>query len=117
MERRHALRDDKWEKIKDALPGKVGDKGRAASDNRLFIDAVMWIARTGAPWRDLPGEYGKWSTVHKRFIRWSRNGVWQMIFNTLAVDADTEWLMIDSTIIRAHQHAAGARGAAVSEIW
>ena len=117
MERRHALRDDQWEKIKDALPGKVGDKGRTASDNRLFIDAVMWIAKTGAPWRDLPGEYGKWSTVHKRFIRWSRNGVWQMIFNTLAVDADTEWLMIDSTIIRAHQHAAGARGAAVSEIW
>jgi len=77
----------------------------------------MWIAKTGAPWRDLPEEYGKWFTVHKRFLRWSKNGVWQMVFNTLAVDADTEWLMIDSTIIRAHQHAAGAKGAAVAEVW
>jgi transposase len=111
MERRHTLRDDQWEKIKDALPGKDGDKGRTAADNRLFIDAVMWIAKTGAPWRDLPVSYGKWSTVHKRFIRWSKNGVWQMIFNTLAVDADTEWLMIDSSIVRAHQHATGGEGA------
>jgi Transposase and inactivated derivatives len=111
MDRRHALREDQWEKIKNALPGKEGDKGRTAADNRLFIDAVMWIAKTGAPWRDLPEHYGKWATVHKRFIRWSKNGVWQMIFNTLAVDADTEWLMIDSTIVRAHQHASGGEGA------
>ena len=111
MERRHALRDDQWDKIKDALPGKEGDKGRTAADNRLFIDAVMWIAKTGAPWRDLPEHYGKWATAHKRFIRWSKNGIWQMIFNTLAVDADTEWLMIDSTIVRAHQHASGGEGA------
>lgn len=117
MERRHSLSDDQWDKIKDALPGKIGDRGRTALDNRLFIDAVMWIAKTGAPWRDLPSEYGKWFSVHKRFIRWSKNGVWQMIFNTFAVTADTEWLMIDSTIIRAHQHAAGAKGAAVAEIW
>ncbi|RDD34148.1 Transposase [Wolbachia endosymbiont of Cylisticus convexus] len=74
-----------------------------------FLETVMWIGRTGAPWRALPVEYGKWSSVHKRFIRWARSGVWQMIFNTLAVDEDTEWLMIDSTIIRAHQHAVGAR--------
>lgn len=116
MERRHALSDDQWQQIKDALPGKSTDAGRTAIDNRLFIDAVMWIAKTGAPWRDLPSEYGKWATVHKRFIRWSTNGVWQMIFNTLAVDADTEWLMIDSTIVRVHQHAAGAKGAAVTEL-
>ena len=117
MERRHVLRDDQRDRIKDALPGKVGDKGRTASDNRLFIDAVMWIAKTGAPWRDLPSEYGKWASVHKRFIRWSKSGIWQMIFNTLAVDADTEWLMIDSTIVREHQHAAGARGTAVAGDW
>ena len=110
MKRRHTLRDDQWEKIKDALPGKKGDPGRTGEDNRRFLEAVMWIARTGAPWRDLPPEHGKWSTVHKRFVRWSKNGVWQMIFNTLAVDRDTEWLMIDSTIVRAHQHAAGAKG-------
>ena len=83
MQRRHALRDDQWEKIKDALPGKPEDPGRRCRDNRLFIEAVMWVAKTGAPWRDLPSEYGKWSSVHKRFMRWARNGVWQMILNTL----------------------------------
>ncbi len=104
------LTDDEWNRIKDCLPGKLGDPGRRGSDNRLFIEGIMWMARNGAKWRSLPEKYGKWSTVHKRFIRWSKKGIWQMIFNTLAVDADTEWLMIDSTIIRAHQHAAGAKG-------
>ena len=103
------LRDDQWEAIKDSLPGKVGDRGRRGEDNRRFIAAIMWIARTGAPWRALPPEYGKWSTIHKRFMRWAKAGIWQMIFNTLAVDSDNEWIMIDSTIIRAHQHSAGAR--------
>lgn len=104
------LTDNEWNKIKDALPGKAGDPGRRGADNRLFIDGVMWIARNGARWRSLPKEYGKWFSVHKRFMRWSEKGVWQMIFNTLAANADTEWLMIDSTIVRAHQHAAGAKG-------
>ena len=117
MQRRHILRDDQWARIKDVLPGKEGDPGRTCTDNRRFIEAVMWIGKTGAPWRDLPPEYGKWSTMHKRFIRWARKGVWQMIFNTLAVDADTEWLMIDSTIVRAHQHAAGAKGGRISRHW
>jgi len=67
---RHALRDDQWEKSKDALPGKPEDPSRTGKDNRLFIEAVMWVAKTGAPWRDLPSEYGKCSSVHKRFIRW-----------------------------------------------
>ena len=106
----YELREDQWEKIKDSLPGKPGDPGRSAEDNRKFIEAVMWIARNGARWRSLPSEYGKWYSVHKRFMRWSKNGIWQMIFNTLAVDADTEWLMIDSSIVRAHQNAAGAKG-------
>jgi len=105
---RHTLRDDQWERIKDALPGKAGDPGRTAPDNRKFIEAVIWIGKTGAPWRDLPPEKGNWASVHKRFIRWAKKGVWQMIFNTLAMDADNEWLMIDSTIVRAHQHSAGA---------
>lgn len=104
------LREDQWERIKDALPGKEGDAGRSGEDNRRFVEAVMWMGRNGARWRALPKEYGKWYSVHKRFLRWSIQGVWQMIFNTLAVDADTEWLMIDSTIVRAHQHAAGAKG-------
>lgn len=104
------LRDDQWDKIYKALPGKVGDAGRSASNNRLFIDGMMWVARNGGRWRDLPERFGKWNSVHRRFRRWSKNGVWQMIFNTLAVDADTEWLMMDSTIVRAHQNAAGAKG-------
>lgn len=110
MKNRHRIRDDQWEKIKDCLPGKKDDPGRTACDNRAFIEAVMWVAKTGAPWRDLPEELGSWNTVYQRFSRWSKKGVWQMIFNTLAVDCDTEWLMIDSSIVRAHQHAAGAKG-------
>ncbi len=103
------LRDDQWERIRDSLPGKEGDRGCTA-DNRRFIEAVMWIGRNGARWRSLPSEYGKWSSVHKRFKRWADKGIWQMIFNTLVKDADMEWVMIDSTIIRAHQHGAGAKG-------
>ena len=104
------LIDDQWARIFEALPGKMGDPGRSSADNRKFVEAVLWVGRNGARWRALPKEYGHWNSVHRRFRRWSQKGVWQMIFNELAVDADTEWLMIDSTIVRAHQHAAGAKG-------
>lgn len=110
MTKRYELTQEQWDEIKDSLPGKKGDPGRTGENNKEFIEAVMWVAKTGAPWRDLPPEYGNWATAHKRFTRWAKNGVWQMIFNTFAVNADTEWLMIDSSIIRAHQHAAGAKG-------
>jgi len=110
MERRHRLQDEQWSRICMALPGKVGDPGRHGLDNRAFVEGVMWLSRTGSSWRDWPPECGKWYTAWQRFNRWSEKGVWQMIFNTLAADADTEWLMIDSTIVRAHQHAAGAKG-------
>jgi transposase len=104
------LNDSQWNKIKDILPGKQSDPGRTGADNRQFVEAIMWVGRNGARWRALPPHYGNWNSVHRRFRRWSKKGIWQMIFNTLAVSADTEWLMIDSTIIRAHQHAAGAKG-------
>lgn len=97
------FQDHQWDKIKDFLPGKSADAGRTATDNRLFVEGVMWVARNGGRWRALPSEYGKWNSVFQRFRRWSINGVWQVIFNTLAVNSDNEWLMIDSTIIRAHQ--------------
>jgi transposase len=106
----HTLNDSQWNKIKDILPGKASDPGRSGFDNRRFIEAIMWLGRNAARWRALPSEYGNWNSVHRRFRRWSRKGIWQIIFNTLAVSADTEWLMIDSTIVRAHQHAAGAKG-------
>lgn len=104
------LNDAQWNKIKDILPGKQSDPGRTGADNRRFVEAIMWVGRNGARWRALPAQYGNWNSVHRRFRRWSKKGIWQMMFNTLAVSADTEWLMIDSTIIRAHQHAAGAKG-------
>jgi len=103
------LSDAQWHKIKDALPGQKHHAGRTAVDNRLFVEAVYWIGRNGGRWRALPSKYGKWYSVYKRFLRWSQKGVWQMVFNTLALTADTEWLMLDSTIIRANQCAAGAK--------
>lgn len=102
------LRDDQFERIEAMLPGKRGDPGRTATDNRLFVEAVLWIARTGSPWRDLPAEFGLWNSNYQRFARWSRLGVWHRLFEHLAGDADFEEVFIDSTIVRAHQHAAGA---------
>lgn len=107
--RRHELTEEQFERIADLLPGKLGDRGVTA-DNRLFLNAVFWIARTGAPWRDLPERYGNWNSVFQRFNRWANKGVWEKIFVSLGQDADLEWLMIDSTITRAHQHAAGKKG-------
>lgn len=102
------MRDDQFERIALLLPGKAGDPGRTAEDNRQFVEAVLWIARTGSPWRDLPDEFGKWNSVYQRFSRWSERGIWQKVFAQLAKDADFEEVFIDSTIVRAHQHAAGA---------
>lgn len=103
------LRDDQWDRIKEGLPGSEAYRGRSSSDNRRFVEAVIWVGRNGGRWLSLPAEYGNWNSTHRRFRRWSRAGIWQMIFNELAMNADTEWVMIDSTIVRAHQHAAGAR--------
>jgi len=104
------LREDQWERIEGSLPGKEGDRGRTGEDNRRFVEGVIWVGKNGGKWRSVPGDYGKWSSLHKRFKRWADKGIWQMIFNTLVEDADMEWVMIDSTIVRAHQHAAGAKG-------
>jgi transposase len=108
MRHRHAISDADWNRIKDFLPGQPGQHGGVAKDNRLFVDAVLWIGKTGAPWRDLPERFGDWNAIWKRFDRWARKGVWQRVFEVLQ-DPDLEWLILDSTIIRAHQHAAGAR--------
>lgn len=105
--RRHEISDEQWDKIKALLPGKPGDPGRAAEDNRGFINAVLWIAKTGAPWRDLPERFGEWNSVFQRFNRWSKRGVWGRLLQVWQ-DPDMECLMLDSTVIRAHQHAAGA---------
>lgn len=110
MTRRYALRDDQWERIKDLLPGRTGQPGAQARDNRLFVDAVLYRYRAGIPWRDLPARFGDFRVVHLRHSRWSQSGVWQRVFEALAQEADNEYAMIDSTIVRAHQHSAGAKG-------
>jgi len=107
--RRYALRDDQWERIFEMLPGQNGHRGATAADNRLFVDAVLYRYRAGVPWRDLPERFGDWNNTHRRFSRWAEKGVWQRIFELLAADADNEYAMIDSTVVRAHQHSAGAQ--------
>ena len=109
MTRRYALRDDQWERIKDFLPGQPGHVGANSKDNRLFVEAVLFRYRAGIPWRDLPERFGDFRVVHTRFSRWCKTGVWKRIFETLAEDADNEYAMIDSTIVRAHQHSAGGK--------
>ena len=108
--RRYALRNDQWERIKDLLPGRPGHVGVTAKDNRLFVEAVLYRFRTGVPWRDLPERFGCGVKVQTRFSRWAKAGVWERVFQHVAADADNEYAMIDSTIVRAHQHAAGAKG-------
>lgn len=105
---RRWLRDDQWQRLEPMLPGKAGDPGRTGENNRLFVEAVLWIARTGSPWRDLPAEFGLWNSVYTRFARWSNDGVWLRVFAELAKDADFEEVFLDSTIVRAHQHSSGA---------
>lgn len=107
--RRHEITDSAWDRIEHLLPGRAGDVGVTAADNRLFINAVYWIAKTGAPWRDLPARFGQWNSVFQRFNRWSKKGVWQRVSEALSEEADLEWLLIDSTVVRAHQHAAGQK--------
>ena len=109
MHRRHEVTDWRWERVARLLPGQAGAPGVTA-DNRLFVNAVFWIARTGALWRGLPERFGKWNSVFQRFIRWAKQGVWQRVMHARDEEADLEWLLIDSTVVRAHHHAAGRRG-------
>ena len=106
--RRYALRDDQWAQIEGLLPGRAGHVGMTARDNRLFVEAVLYRYRAGIPWRDLPDRFGSWKAVHTRFSRWAKGGVWERLLGHFAADADTEYAMLDSTVVRAHQHAAGA---------
>ena len=106
---RFALRDDQWLRIKDMRPGRDGHVGGTASDNRLFVDAVLFRYRTSVPWRDLPERFGHWKSTHRRYRRWCESGVFTRVFEMLARDADNEFMMLDATIVRAHQHSAGAQ--------
>ena len=105
---RYALTDEQYERLAPLLPGKASDRGVTARDNRLFLDAVLFVANNGGQWRDLPPRFGKWNSVFVRFNRWSKKGVWKRLFEAVQ-DPDLEWLMLDSTTIRAHQDAARGR--------
>ena len=106
---RELLNDDQWARIENLLPGKKTDCGVTAKNNRLFIESVLWIIRTGAPWRDLPNKYGVWYTVYTRYYRWAKKGIWQQIFDSFAQDADIEFLMVDGSIVRVHQHGSSKK--------
>jgi len=107
---RYEISDEDYQRLQPLLSGKLGDPGRNAQDNRRFINAVLWICRTGSPWQDLPARYGKANTAFQRFNRWAKKGRWKAIFEALQ-DPDLEWVMLDTTVTRAHQHAAGQKKA------
>ena len=109
MPSRYELSDGQWERIQGFLPGRKESVGRTAADNRAFVNGVLWILRSGARWHDLPERYGKYKSVHKRFVRWAHSGVWERVFEELVRDRKNQYLMIDSTIVRAHQQAATGR--------
>ena len=117
MAQRYEITDSQWAVIKDIFPGKQGDPGRTAEDNRRFVNGVLWILRSGARWGDLPERYGKYKSVHKRFTRWAALGIWEQIFAVLIKDKKSSYLMIDSTIVRAHQQAATGKGGTVRRLW
>ncbi|MDR0234268.1 MAG: IS5 family transposase, partial [Zoogloeaceae bacterium] len=108
--RRHDISDKTWEKIEPHLPGRSGSWGGVGEDNRLFVNAVFRIMRTGAPWRDLPPDYGGWSNTHRWFLRWRNGGVWERLPELLIDEPAPEWLMIDASHCKVHPDAAGARG-------
>ena len=107
--RRHDISDRVWSLLEPLLPGREGSWGGRAQDNRRFINAVFWILRTGAPWRDLPPDYGDWKNTHRRFCRWRDKGIWEAILEELVSDPDFEWLMIDASHIKVHPHASGSQ--------
>ena len=107
---RNVLSEEQWERVMPLCAGKPGDPGRSGENNRLFLEAVLWIARTGAPWRDMPAAFGNWNSVFQRFRRWAVKGTFRRIFAILSDDPDFEYAIIDGTIVRVHQHGTGAKG-------
>ena len=108
--RRHEINDVQWARVAPLLSGKSTDCGVTGKDNRLFFNAVVWLMRTGVPWADLPERFGKANTVSRRFRRMAKKGVWERAFQALQ-DPELDWVMLDSTVVRAHQHAAGQKKA------
>ena len=110
MSIRWVLTDEQWAKMEPHCLGKPSDPGRSSTDNRRFVEAVLWIARTGSPWRDLPPELGKWNTVFKRLRDWVKADVFQRLFDAVSEQPDMEYAMVDATIVKVHRHGQGAKG-------
>ena len=117
MTSRYELTAAQWRKVEGLLPGKVGDRGRTAVDHRTFVNGVMWVLRSGAHWKHLPERYGNWKSGHRRLTRWAKAGMWERIFAMLMQAPKNQYLMIDSTIVRAHQQAAAGKGGINTRHW
>ena len=107
---RYDISDKLWALIEPHTIGNAGTRGGNAKDTRRFINSVFWILRTGAPWRDLPPSYGKWSNANRRFCRWRDKGVWEAIFEAVLGEDECSWLLIDASFVKAHKDAHGAAG-------
>ena len=108
--RRHELSDAEWKRIEELLPTQPGPRSKRG--DREFVNAVIWRVRTGVPWRDLPERFGAWQTIYNRFSRWAKRGVWERLFKELAIEVDDAGSLVDATVVRAHQDAAGGKGGA-----
>ena len=109
MQYRHEISDQDWERVKDVLPPENTGEGRPSKPNRDMLNGMLWISKTGSPWRDLPERFGPWQTVYSRFRMWSQKEIFKKLFEQLTADADMQDISIDSTSCKAHQHAAGAK--------
>jgi transposase len=107
---RFVLTDAQWAKMEPHCLGKPSDPGRSGGNNRLFVEAVLWIARTGSPWRDLPKQFGKWNSVFVRYRDWGKAGVFKHLFDAASDEPDMEYAMVDATIVKVHRHGQGAKG-------
>lgn len=112
---RHELTDTQWERVRPLLPLTPGPRSKRG--DREFINAVLWRARTGVPWRDLHERFGPWKTVYNRFAHWAHRGVWEAVFKELQVEVDDIGSLIDATVVRAHQDAAGGKGGSDAMLW
>jgi transposase len=115
--KRHELTDSQWELLTPFFPPRRRQRGGQWKDDRTILNGIFWRLNTGAPWRDLPERYGKWKTLHKRFTRWAKAGVWDEVFASLIKDRDNQYLMLDSTLVRAHQQAATGKGGTKIRLW
>src|SRR4051794_12750405 len=114
---RFVLTDAQWAKMEPRCLGKPGDPGRSGKDNRLFVEAVLWVVRTGSPWRDLPPSFGHWNSIFTRFRDWVKADVWQRLFDAVSDDPDLEYALVDATIIKSTATGRVQKGDAKPGYW